>query len=49
MVRVNQSPYDVWNFCKFLVDKDGAVVARYDPTKTPFQMIPEIQELTDRK
>jgi glutathione peroxidase len=24
-----------WNFAKFLVDKDGAAVARYEPTATP--------------
>lgn len=24
-----------WNFSKFLVDKDGTVVGRYAPTKSP--------------
>jgi glutathione peroxidase len=24
-----------WNFSKFLVDRSGAVVARYEPTVTP--------------
>lgn len=35
----------LWNFCKFLVDKDGQVVARYDPNKNPSDMIPKIEEL----
>ena len=39
----------MWNFCKYLVDKEGQVVARFDPSKFPSDMIPMIQELTDRK
>ena len=27
-----------WNFTKFLVDADGAVVRRYEPNETPEQI-----------
>ena len=27
-----------WNFEKFLVDKNGKVVERYQPTTSPFQL-----------
>ena len=27
-----------WNFTKFLVDKDGKVIARYAPTKKPLSL-----------
>jgi glutathione peroxidase-family protein len=33
------------NFTKFLVDKEGKVVGRYGPQKTPEQLIPEIEKL----
>jgi glutathione peroxidase len=33
------------NFTKFLVDKDGKVVGRYGPQKTPEQLAPEIEKL----
>ena len=32
-----------WNFTKFLVGKDGAVVKRYAPTDTPASMAPDIE------
>ena len=34
-----------WNFTKFLVDKDGNVVKRYDPTFKPLDMEKDILEL----
>ena len=34
-----------WNFTKFLVDRDGNVVARYAPTVTPEKMENDIEEL----
>ena len=32
----------VWNFTKFLVDRDGEVVARFEPTVTPEQIAEEL-------
>jgi glutathione peroxidase len=34
-----------WNFTKFLVDRDGNVVARYNPTRTPESIAAEIEKL----
>lgn len=34
-----------WNFEKFLVDRNGAVVARFAPTTTPEQAAERIAEL----
>ncbi|KAF9681328.1 hypothetical protein SADUNF_Sadunf06G0214600 [Salix dunnii] len=34
-----------WNFEKFLVDKNGKVVERYQPTTSPFQLEKDIQKL----
>jgi glutathione peroxidase len=34
-----------WNFSKFLVDKEGAVVGRYPPTTTPAQIAGDIEKL----
>lgn len=34
-----------WNFTKFLVDKNGNIVGRYAPTKTPEKLAPEIEKL----
>ena len=34
-----------WNFTKFLIDKDGNVVARYSPTFEPENMEEKIKEL----
>lgn len=34
-----------WNFTKFLVDRNGNVVARYAPTKTPNALESEIEKL----
>ena len=45
-----------WNFEKFLVDKNGKVVERYQPTTSPFQievwfsfshLVSELRELRD--
>ena len=34
-----------WNFTKFLISKDGQVVARFAPTDTPEKIEPKIEEL----
>ncbi len=34
-----------WNFTKFLVDKEGNVVDRFAPQKTPFAIEPQIKKL----
>jgi len=34
-----------WNFTKFLVDKEGNPVKRFEPTATPESLAPEIEEL----
>jgi glutathione peroxidase len=34
-----------WNFTKFLVDRDGAVVKRYAPQDKPEQIAPDIERL----
>ncbi len=31
-----------WNFTKFLIDKDGAVIDRYAPTTTPDKIGPDV-------
>ncbi len=31
-----------WNFTKFLVDKSGAVVKRYEPQTTPEEIAPDL-------
>lgn len=36
-----------WNFTKFLIDKNGEVVARYAPTKTPAAIEKEIVKLLE--
>lgn len=36
-----------WNFTKFLVNRKGKVVSRYEPTTTPEQMEMEIETLLD--
>ncbi len=38
-----------WNFTKFLVDRDGQVVARYGPATTPDQIAGDVEKaLADR-
>ena len=34
-----------WNFTKFLIDRDGHVVERFEPTKTPEAIAPEVEKL----
>jgi len=34
-----------WNFTKFLIDKDGKVVARYAPTDKPESLAKDIEKL----
>lgn len=34
-----------WNFTKFLVDADGNVVSRFEPTVKPEEIAPEIEKL----
>ena len=34
-----------WNFTKFLIDRNGNVVQRFEPTTEPLDMIPEIEKL----
>lgn len=34
-----------WNFTKFLIDKSGNVIGRYEPTVTPKEIIPDIEKL----
>ena len=34
-----------WNFTKFLIDRKGRVVARFEPVVTPEQIAPEIEAL----
>ncbi|MCQ2350235.1 MAG: hypothetical protein MJZ98_07165 [Paludibacteraceae bacterium] len=37
-----------WNFTKFLVDRAGNVVYRFEPTATAEQMMPIIQEILNK-
>lgn len=34
-----------WNFTKFLIDRDGEVVARFEPTTNPASIAGDIEEL----
>ena len=34
-----------WNFTKFLVDREGKIIARYSPTFKPEDMEKKIKEL----
>ena len=34
-----------WNFTKFLVSKDGAVIKRYPPTTTPEEMEADVESM----
>ncbi|MBV7274609.1 glutathione peroxidase [Clostridium sp. PL3] len=34
-----------WNFTKFLIDREGNVVERFEPTTEPLDMISEIEKL----
>lgn len=37
-----------WNFTKFLVDRNGRVVARYAPSTSPNKLLPAIDRLLDQ-
>jgi glutathione peroxidase len=37
-----------WNFTKFLIDRSGNVVKRYDSTKTPESIAPDIEALLEQ-
>lgn len=39
------TPNIKWNFTKFLVNREGAVVGRYAPTETPEQLKEDIEKL----
>lgn len=39
------SPDVKWNFTKFLINRNGEVVARFEPTATAADMLPEIKAL----
>lgn len=34
-----------WNFTKFLIDREGNVVGRFEPTTEPLDMVSEIEKL----
>ena len=34
-----------WNFTKFLIDRDGAAIERFEPTTTPEKIAPAIEKL----
>ena len=36
-----------WNFTKFLVNREGCVVARFGPSSSPKSLAPKIEELLD--
>jgi len=41
-----EQPGDIaWNFTKFLVNRDGKVVARFEPRDTPEQIAQRLDEL----
>lgn len=37
--------YPRWNFTKFLIDREGNVVARFEPTTTPDKIAADIEKL----
>jgi glutathione peroxidase len=34
-----------WNFEKFLINKNGVVIHRYDPNVTPEELVPDLEVL----
>jgi glutathione peroxidase len=36
-----------WNFTKFLIDRDGNVVRRYEPSVTPEEIRADLDEYLD--
>ena len=46
MSKTCQKPGDIkWNFTKFLVDREGNVVKRFDPTSDPMSFESDIAAL----
>ena len=43
--KYGDKAYIKWNFTKFLVDRKGRVVARFEPVVTPEQLESEIEAL----
>ena len=44
--KTTKEPNDIkWNFTKFLVDREGKVVARFAPTEAPKEIEDKIKEL----
>jgi glutathione peroxidase len=37
-----------WNFAKFLIDRSGNLSERFGSTKTPEQLVPEIEKLLEK-
>lgn len=37
-----------WNFTKFLIDRDGKIVKRYEPTTEPAAMVSDIEKLLEK-
>jgi glutathione peroxidase len=37
-----------WNFAKFLIDRQGNVVRRYQPNATPESLVPDIEALLEQ-
>lgn len=40
-----EDDYPSWNFVKFLINRDGEVVARFEPTTTPDKIAADIEKL----
>lgn len=46
LLTLKNKPHDIkWNFGKFLIGRDGTVVARYSPAYTPDQLAEKIETL----
>lgn len=41
------APDIVWNFTKFLIDRNGEVVARFEPQVTPEEIAEELPKYLD--
>lgn len=48
--KVSDNPNDIhWNFTKFLVDRQGNVVARYEPTQSMKDFEEAVKTLMEAK
>lgn len=45
LLKAEQSGDVAWNFTKFLVNRNGVVVARFEPQVTPQQVAERLDEL----